>query len=384
MRKLSADWIITLDGDPIKNGVVIISNEGEVLDLLSETKELDNVEYFEGILCPGFINAHCHLELSHLRGKLPEKTGLVGFIQNVQRFRNTAVEEIMDAIEKAEAEMIKNGIVGVGDISNSENTFSQKQREQLRYHTFIEVFGFNPAAADKLLANSVELAAKAPQTATVVPHAPYSVSEELFKRITSLNQSIVSIHNQETEEESKFYQYKTGDFLKLYEGFGLDISFFNPTGKNSIATYLPWMGSAKKLLVHNTCSTEGDIDFAEEIGGNYWCLCPNANKYIEDVLPNIPLFLSKGLKMVLGTDSLASNHQLSILSEMQTVAEAFPEIDLETMLTWACKNGADFFGWEDLGTIRAGKKPGINLLSYTTEDKGRFYLSDKATITKIA
>lgn len=295
MRKLSADWIITLAHEPLKNGVVIIDDDGKVINLLQSPVGLNDVEHFDGILCPGFINAHCHLELSHLKGKLPEKTGLVNFIQNVQKFRSADIQEIISSIERAENEMRENGIVGVGDISNSENTFLQKKKQNLHYHTFVEVFGFNPASAEKLLSNSIELASKAPQEATVVPHAPYSVSEKLFRQIADLEQSIVSIHNQETAEEGKFYKNKTGDFLKLYEGFGLDISFFNAKGKNSIQSYLPWMGKGRKLLVHNTCSSEEDLNFAEDNSDNYWCLCPNANIYIENQLPDIPLFIQKSL-----------------------------------------------------------------------------------------
>ncbi|UKJ08276.1 amidohydrolase family protein [Solitalea lacus] len=387
MRKLSADWIVTLEYAPLQNGVILVDKENQIVDVLPTSEGLQGVERFKGILCPGFINAHCHLELSHLTNKLPQKTGLVGFIQNVQKFRNASEEEILDAIKTAESEMIANGIVGVGDISNSNHSFSQKSLRKLRYHTFVEAFGFNPANAETIYNRSEELYKIAPQTASITPHAPYSVSKQLFELISSSNHlspnsELRTIHNQETQEEALFFQGKTGLFLDLYKGFGLDISFFEPSGKSSLQTYLPWMGADKKLFVHNTFTTAEDLKFACS-DENYWCLCPNANIYIEDALPDISLFIESGLKLVLGTDSLSSNTQLSIFAEMQTIAANFPLVDLEQMLNWACKNGAEFFNWNDLGSLKKGKKPGVNLIESVSVNGGKFFINNQSTVKKI-
>ncbi|POY39264.1 amidohydrolase [Solitalea longa] len=383
MRKISADWVYTLSGAPLKNGVIVINDKNEVVDVLPGNEPSLDVEFFSGIICPGFINAHCHLELSHLRNKLPQRTGLVGFIQNVQQFREAKEEEILKAIEAAEDEMIQNGIVGVGDISNSSYTFDQKRKQRVNYHTFIEVFGFNPANAESIYNRAEELLAQAPQIASITPHAPYSVSEKLFELID--NTQLLSIHNQESKEENAFYINKTGDFLKLYQGFNLDISFFNPSGNNSLTTYFNWMGNGRKLLVHNTFTAEDDVDYVEAMGENFWCLCPNANLYIENGLPDISMFVKKELKLVLGTDSLASNTQLSILEEMKTISRHFSSIDLELMLIWTCKNGAELFGWDQLGTIEKGKIPGLNLIkNYTYDAKtGKLLLTGQSTVSKI-
>ena len=363
MRKITADWIFTLTTEPLKNGVVILDNQGAILDVLADDHGLEDVEKLNGVICPGFINAHCHLELSHLRNKLPQKTGLVNFIKNVQQFRNAPEDEVLEAIEKAEAEMITNGIVGVGDISNSSVSFAQKQKSNLRYHTFLEVFGFNPDKADAIFERANSLLSSSPQTASITPHAPYSVSEKLFKLMDT--SQLLSIHNQETREEAKFFEHRSGDFLDLYKTFRLlDISFFQPSGKNSLQTYLPWLGKSKKILVHNTFTNQQDLDFAKVWGENYFCLCPNANLFIEDSLPDLKLLMDNDVPLVIGTDSLASNTSLSVLDEMKTIQRNFQEINLDTMLNWACKNGASFFKWTDLGTLEKGKQPGLNLLQY--------------------
>ena len=102
----------------------------------------DQLEYFKGIIIPGFINTHCHLELSHMKGRVPTGTGLLPFIQSVVQFRDFPMEEILDAIERADQEMYQNGIVAVGDISNKADTAACKDRSAIRYYTFVEMFDF--------------------------------------------------------------------------------------------------------------------------------------------------------------------------------------------------------------------------------------------------
>jgi cytosine/adenosine deaminase-related metal-dependent hydrolase len=127
------------------------------------------------------------------------------------------------------------------------------------------------------------------------------------------------------------------------------------------------MDARKILLVHNTYTSENDFEFIKSQISNdkteiYFCTCPNANIYIENKLPNYNLFIEQDALMTVGTDSLASNHSLSILDELKTITKHFPEIALQTLLTWATKNGAEFFDFKSLGTIEKGKRPGLNLL----------------------
>src|SRR6476646_6532117 len=135
-RKLSATAIF--DGrELLKNHVLVIAEEGSVEELRPLSSD-DEAEMLEGILSPGFINCHCHLELSHMKGRIPEKTGLVNFVFRVVTERHHSEEEIMNAIEIAENEMLQGGIVAVGDICNNDLTFKQKKKNLLRYYNFIE------------------------------------------------------------------------------------------------------------------------------------------------------------------------------------------------------------------------------------------------------
>ena len=376
---LSASWIYPITAAPLKNGVIAVRENGYIEDVFSaeeaEKANITGIQFYEGILVPGLINTHCHLELSHLFGKIPLHTGLPGFVQQIMQQRSASATEIEKAMVYADAEMYINGIVAVGDISNQIISRDVKLNSKIYYHTFVEAMGFNPQRAEEIIVAAENMRNTFyPLKATIVPHAPYSVSEELFREISNVSggaHESVSIHNQETIEENHFFERKEGHFLKLYEFLGLDISFFKAKGKSSLQTFLPHLSeAAKTLLVHNTFTSRADLEFAALSKHRlFWCLCPNANLYIENRLPNVALLQEAGLKITLGTDSLASNHQLSILAEM-LVLQNQSEVLLPVLLKWATLNGAEFLGIEhQYGSFDKGKSPGINLI--TQIDGGR-------------
>lgn len=380
MKKYTADYILTAKADPIKNGSVIVDDDGKILKvldpevILSKAEEKTfaglNSEKLSGVICPGFINTHCHLELSHLKGKIPSGEGLIAFIKNVQQMRKADDSEILDAAAKADEEMEQNGIVAVGDVSNSAITVSIKTKSKLYYHNFIEVFGFDPKNADAVFSQAISVRDQfAPLAATITPHAAYSVSKELFKLIrkeAEQNNSILTIHNQESDEENKLYRYKQGSFLEFYNGLGLDIEFFKPQARNSLQSIVPLLSNQQNvLMVHNTFTSIKDVYFTRRFDRKInWCFCPEANLYIENALPKVNIFTHHGFNITLGTDSLASNNKLCMLNEMRVLQQHFPELELKELVEWATINGAKFLGIEDgKGTIEAGKSPGLNLIS---------------------
>src|SRR3954454_9182067 len=135
--KFNADYLFTGTEMLDSNSVLVTNNEGIVEDVIKIENAGDDIQHFEGIISPGFINCHCHLELSHMKGLIPEKTGLVDFVFKVVTERHHAVEEILSAIAVAEDEMLRNGIVAVGDICNNEHTIPQKTEQRLNYYNFI-------------------------------------------------------------------------------------------------------------------------------------------------------------------------------------------------------------------------------------------------------
>lgn len=374
MRYFSADYIFPISTPPVKNGIVAVTDDGVIGDV-HQPGELGSsveIEFFPGILCPGFINAHCHLELSYLKGQISEGKGLPRFISEIEAIRrNFSADEIQHSIELAEQEMINNGIVGVGDISNSNFSFHQKNKKKLKYHTFIEALGFHPDGAENAFNSCLNLFEQYKNSlnlsdVSITPHAPYSASVKLLNKIKKFaekNDSILSIHNQENEEENKMFMDGTGKIIECLNVLGIDTSLWKSTGRPSMESLLDYLPEENKILfVHNTFTRKKDMERISQprTANLYFCFCPNANLYIENRLPDFNLFLDYQDKLLVGTDSLASNHGLSVLSELKVIAEASPAITLQTLLTWATKNGAEFFGWKELGTFEKSKKPGIN------------------------
>lgn len=377
MRKISADYIFTINTDPIKKGVLTVDDEGTILEINQDSGSLDlDIEYHNGIICPGFINTHCHIELSYLRSQITEKTGITGFISELMAKRvKYSEEEIQKAIEAAETEMIKGGIVAVGDISNNNSSFKQKAKRNLLFHTFTEILSVDPDKAKETFIKGLELKKELEELRlpnSIVPHAPYTISLPLLNLINdyaSENKSIISIHNQESREESELFISSTGPMFELFKRLGINTDLLRKTELNSLQSTLPHMNKAEKiLLVHNTYTKKEDFQWLKSnssglrVDNLYWCTCPNANIFIENELPDYDLFINENAKITIGTDSLASNWSLSVLDELKTISKYNPHITLQTLLTWATKNGAEFFGLDHLGTIEKGKRPGLNLL----------------------
>lgn len=377
LRYLSASYILPVSSDPIKNGVVVVDESGTIIDLIDAEQSIDlidQIEFFEGMIIPGFVNAHCHLELSHMKDQLAQGAGLLNFIRAVITKRAADEDQIRKAMDVYDQTMFNNGIVAVGDISNTGLSKAVKSRSKIYYHTFLELLGFDPERALPAFQRALDLKNEfAPLSCSIVPHAPYSVSEDLFqilKQYADSHHNLITIHNQETEQENMFFRNKEGDFIDFYRFLNQDISYFRPQNRSSLQAVLPLLSEKQKImLVHNTYTDESDISFALASGKDiYWCLCPKANLYIEDSLPNISLFQNSEVKITIGTDSLASNDKLCIFSEILTLKKYFPDLSFTGMLRWATLNGAEFLDVQDrFGSIEKGKTPGLNLIRNVQE-----------------
>ncbi len=374
MRKFTADLIFPVDQAPIKEGVVIVDAEGRI-EAIDDRANHDpiSLQSHSGVIVPGFINTHCHLELSHMKGKVATGTSLIPFISSVVSFRDSSEEEIQAAIAAADQEMYEGGIVAVGDISNKTDTASQKAKSKINYYTFVEMFDFLQEAMTATEYEKYKKVYDAQASGngnkkSCVPHAPYSVSPQLFALINEVNndEATISIHNQETPDENNLFLKKEGAFLDFYGGFNIPLNDFQPNGKTAIHYALEHMNPrSRTLFVHNTMSTKEDIEAAQQWSDKtYWATCANANLYIENRLPNYKNFIDTNARMTIGTDSLTSNWQLSVLEEMKTINRFQSYVPFETLLRWATLNGAEALGYEDtLGSITVGKVPGLNLLN---------------------
>lgn len=367
MRLITANRIFNGSSFLDSNTVLVLNGQGQLTEILT-SKDVDSskVEKLDGIITPGFINAHCHLELSHLYNQIPQKKGLVDFAKHIITQRhNFTHQQIIEAALDADKQMALAGIVAVGDISNTNFSFSVKQKSAIYYHTFIELIGLKPESSQPIFAAGNELInelknAKLPGSFSA--HAPYSCSLELIKLIINYNtqhQLPFSIHNQESEEENKFLQGKPSAFKQLYDFLKLDISWFKPNFTNSLNAYANLLQGKNNILVHNTFTSESDYQIMGKLV--YWCLCPSANLYIENTLPDYTLLTKHSTQLCFGTDSLASNTNLDILKEATIFYKKTN--NLELTLKGLTSNGATALGiQEKYGTMIKGKNTGLNLI----------------------
>lgn len=356
---------------------VSVRSDGEVVGTNPE-ENTEGCIILDGILVPGFINGHCHLELSGLKNVIPEATRLGGFIREIVTARTTYDTDAA-TMKEWDRFMWDNGIQGTGDICNTAASIEIKRGSRIRYHSFIEMYDVTEDRTSETMQKGVVLSEEfrsSGLSCSYAPHAPYSVTPALQAGISKLNDGrISSMHFMEDRSERELLEQQTGELYDTMSEMGAALLWMKDNRKGIGLLDPYWSGDGTRILVHNTYINQEDIDHLAEsadIDRIWFCLCPNANLYIERQLPDIGLLAGNGLNMMIGTDSLASNQQLSVITEVNTLLENFPSMDAADVLSWATINGADAFGWDDLGRFAEGCKPGGVLLkgtrgSYTAE-----------------
>ncbi|MFT4525713.1 MAG: cytosine/adenosine deaminase-related metal-dependent hydrolase [Bacteroidia bacterium] len=395
MRFVSTDKVFIGDGQILKKGVISFDEAGLIHQLFADRNDPEipegALEVLPGIICPGFVNAHCHLELSHLKGALRQGTGLPSFLTGVTKLRAANPTDIQDAMTVADKAMFDNGINLVGDISNGTDSINVKKPSKIQYHTFIEVFGLTEELADQKLEYGVLVLDEFERNglnSSVSPHATYSLSDTLRHKLAEHNaetEKPISIHNQETESEDELFIRKTGKLQSTFSDFGISMDGLAKTGLSSLQSTLSGLETCGPLLlVHNSFTDSEDMTWAIEKRKNlFWCSCPSANLYIELRSPKVSEWLKTGAQVCLGTDSLASNHKLSILKEMELTQTRSPEISLDQLITMATFNGAKALGQHEMfGQLSLGTSPGILHLSGNDIDRGR--ITDQVKLKRLA
>ena len=376
----TADIVFPVSSEPIRNGYVECAGDGTVLGVgafsdLGHERAAASTR-IDGFLVPGFTNAHCHIELSHMKGLFREATGMDGFIRQINALRLTIDREgRLSAMQKEFEGLVSQGVRAMGDISNCDESFEMKAKalkeDTLYTRTFLEVFGTEPEYAVGIMNDVRMLQAEALEMgldAAPTPHSCYTMSP-LLNRLSAaagLESGYISYHSQESREEEDMLRYGTGPLAEDYRSRGTTQLPVTGTGAlvyfiENLRKAVPFPVEGKVLLVHNTATDQESIDAAKAAFKRpFWAVCPLSNIFIHRMLPPLGLMRSNGLDICIGTDSLSSNHLLSMVAEMLCIQENFPEIPFEEMLRWATLNGARAIGCESFcGTLEPGKKPGI-------------------------
>ncbi len=368
MRKISAPYIFPVSQPVVENGIIYLDDEGVIQGIeRNNFSHGSDVEYFDGIITPGFINAHCHLELSGMSGQIEEGRHLHHFIDRLMILRRNQRDAAVNAIEHADRMMAANGIVAVADIANTSDAIAVKNRSNIFYHTFFEIMGTDDSKAADLFSHAIEEVSSYSNISVTV-HAPYSCSKALITIVSQYcdKQGFpLSIHNQESDGENALFINGSGPIADMLKKLNTRPGVWIPSGQSSLLTVLPLLpAQSVTLLVHNTFSSPADVINVIQSAKNVcWVLAPNANLYIEKCLPDIYLLDEMKQPIALGTDSMGSNKTLSILEEMKTLQHYFKRLSLSRLIKWATLNGARALNMDKwLGSIDPGKAPGLNLI----------------------
>jgi len=379
MNRIAARYLYTLTSEePIENGFVEFDDNGLVHKVGKCENPGEELRYYNGTVVPGFVNAHCHLELSYMKGMFRKGTGMAGFIDQINELRDFKSAEEKDADIRAAMDCLwKQGVQAMADISNCADTFELKRSHPMYTRTFLEVFGTEPKDCAGVMESVMALKEKAELfglDAAPTPHACYTMSPELLSAASAagLESGYLSYHSEESEQEEEMIRNGSGPMWENRVRAGMSTP--PVTGQSSLEYFVDRLMTVHRapfrehiLLVHE-CSM--DIAGARLVKGvmenPFIALCPLSNLFIHNTMPPVRMMRSEQLRLCIGTDSLSSNDQLSMVDEMRCLQENFPELTLRELLEWACRNGAAFLGKDNvMGTIETGKRPGLVFISST-------------------
>lgn len=352
MRRIASHYTL-YNGELERNIVVEVDDRGTITNILrcDAIDSMASVEFFPGILIPGMVNCHCHLELSYLKGAIAEGEGYGGFARSIGAVRNNfTTEERIRSARLADAQMWEEGVEAVADIANDDLVMEVKTQSKIEYHTLFEFFGLNNRDVEP----HFDLANRYPRS-YVTPHSTYSVQDEPFRQICARNSSLLSIHLLESDAEEGLYHGR-GSLHEWYQRMGWVCDFLkyeSPAGR--VAGCID--RKCRVLLVHNTRATAEDIATVESHTKNgTWVLCPESNRFISNDRPPVELLRKSGVAIAVGTDSLASARSLSMIENLRLLGNH----PLRELLTWATLNGAKALGIDGMkGSIEIGKRPGL-------------------------
>jgi cytosine/adenosine deaminase-related metal-dependent hydrolase len=348
----TAGWVIKDPWTILENAGIAVAR-GRITDILNTVpKDRPIVDCGPGILMPPLVNAHLHLELSALAGRLPVGKGFDPWVKALLRERDTmGIPALIRAARHAAQALPGQGTGLVGEVSTLGITRSLLSDQGLAGVWFREYLG--TGHPDPTLVTDFPLSVSA------AGHAPHTTSPDLLVFLKNLTQKqglVFSIHAAESDAETQFLAGNNRPWHDFLVQRGIDPGDW-PVGNKTPVMYLNDLGilGPGTLAVHLLQTTGSDLDVLADTQTRI-CLCPRSNANLHGRLPDIPAMLNRGLNPALGTDSLASCDSLSIFDEMTFVRRHCPAVSPTDILTMATKNGAMALGLADqFGTLDPGK-----------------------------
>ena len=367
---IRADWILPIAGPPIAGGTITV-DDGRIVSVAAGSASGAGDLGRRAVL-PALVNAHTHLELSHLRGRIPRAACFTDWVKPLLAARRTAADpdllttEAASAIEEARA----SGTGLFGDVSNSLAALPALRASRLPAHVFHELLGFNVADPEARVAEArarIDGAAREPGSErlrfSLAPHAPYSVSPALFdaiRRDADSHDRLTTVHLAESAEEVQLLADGSGPWRGLLETLGVWTDAWQPPACSPLQ-YLSRRGfiGEQTLVVHGVQCTAADIGDIRVIR-NPVVSCPRSNAYVGAGSPPLAAFYDAGLPVAFGTDSLASVDDLNLFSELAEARRLAPNVPANRLLESATRTGAWALGFDtDYGTIAPRKRAAL-------------------------
>jgi cytosine/adenosine deaminase-related metal-dependent hydrolase len=376
MRALHADAIVTGDAETLRDGAVVVDAAGEVVDVGPAAQVLPRhagalVERVCGVVLPGLVNAHTHLELSALRGRVPGGAGFVPWVEQMIGVRSElSPDEDAEAIHGAVDELVGHGTVAVGEVTNSLAAVGELARRGLVGCIFHEVFGVERAPLERRVADlgrtMEQVVGKWPSSDLVycpTPHTLYTTHPDVVRRLLreARERGVrASVHLAEHPAERRFLEQGDGPVADWYVSrlkLRRDLLEWPSASPVTFARELGALGP-HVLAVHLTDARREELDLVARCGSPV-VLCPSSNLFIETRLPPLLAMRAAGIFPALGTDSLASNASLDVLGEACALAARFPTVPARDLLRMATWEGAQALGRADIGRVARGARPGL-------------------------
>ena len=372
MTAYRAAWVIPIDRAPIQNGIVSVAGGriDAVGDQGSGIFDRGVIDLGNVALLPGLVNAHTHLELSWLRGRVPPAPRFTDWVKTLFAIRGRPddamsaeqIAPIYEAISEARA----SGTIAVGDISNALAAVGPMRQAALDGVTFHELLGFKDrdGAVIDSTRDMRSRASAAGERVSLAPHAPYSTSLELFQAIRAAVDNsacpIMSVHLGESAEEVEFLQKGSGPWRGMLEMIGAWREDWQIPACDPVA-YLDRHGliDERTLVIHGVQFGDRALSRLAEIGATL-VTCPRSNQWVGVGYPPVQRFYKSGVKVAVGTDSLASVEDLNLFSELKTMRWLAPEVPASKILESATLTGARALGLAaELGSLTPGKRAEI-------------------------
>ena len=372
-----ADWVLPIDAPPIRDGWVEV-DRGRIIDVGSEPRTTNLESRTKNnerrtVVLPGLVNAHTHLELSWMQGLVPPGDAMPSWAARLiaergEGERSCPVEQRRQAIVRAIEAVRASGTALVGDVTNSLEAWTPLAESDLSAAVFYELLGFRASDPVGLVQTAKQRLSALPSREQLrpvaVPHAPYSVSPDLFRALSAAADGApMSVHLGESVEEVRFLRDGTGPWRDLLERIGAWRPDWAVPACGPVE-YMARLGllNERLIAVHGVQLSDSELEELANVGATV-VACPRSNRWTGAGTPPVARFFDSGVRIAIGTDSLASVEDLNMFNELAEVRRLAPRVPARALLKSATLDGATALGFgSELGSISLGKRAELLLV----------------------